>query len=159
MDNVTISEMMTFTKEISSRDVKIMEKDHIIEEKDHEIESLKKKLEEADYTINAQGQALEKAQMMLQKAEAINMFLKTYLVLKRERVKLFFSSIRDISITSLCYTFLVKSLPEDAPKEVLADINEMATLNGQNGTTNNFFAENSHCFVANGDMTDNEIAV
>lgn len=159
MDNVTMSEMMTFTKEISSRDVIIKELEHTIEDKDREIEDLKKELADANNKIYAQSQVLEKTQMALQKSEAFNVFFRTYFVLKREKVRLFFASIRDISITSLCYTFLSKTLSEDTPKEVLEDINEIATLNGQNGATNNYFAKDSHCIVANGDMTDNEFTL
>lgn len=149
MDNITMNEMMAFTKEISSRDVTIAQLKNIVEKRDQQ-------LAEAYEKIKSLEMAMERLKMMLEKAEAIRMMYHTYIVLQKEKVKRFFTTVHDIAVSSVCYTLLMKSVPDDAPKEMLEDINELSKVEHEKEMVQNVFMADSHCVVANGDVKENK---
>lgn len=179
MDKITMNDVMAFSNEISSRDVTIAEQKHVIEEirntnteltdenaelkhinaglTDENVE-LRRLYAECKEKLKAKDKTIEQLGMMLEEAETQKMYCQTFIVLHKGKVKRFFATVQDLSTSSICYTMLVKSIPDDAPMEMLSDINEVSEVEHEkeNVKVKNVFMSDSHCIVANGEVKEND---
>lgn len=173
MDNVSLNEMMAITKEISSRDVVIAEQKNTIAAKDRQIaedgrviEDLRrqltekdKQLEEKDEKLGKLEGSLEQMKKLLQQSETVKFFYRTYIVLQKEKLKVFFSNMYHVAYNSVCFSMLVNSVPDDAPQYMLANIKELSKSPNALPQINNHFEKDSHCLVANSDIHDSKIGI
>lgn len=165
MDKMTMNDVMAFSAEISSRDVTIAEQKHVIEELEHtnagltdENAELRQQNEEYKEMLKAKDKTIEQLGMMLDKAETQKMCCQAFIVLQKGKVKRFFATVHDLSTSSICYTMLVKSIPDDAPMEMLSGINEVSEVECEKEKVQvkNVFMSDSHCIVANGEVKEND---
>ncbi len=146
MDNVTITDFMKISSEISTRDV-------TIGQLNKENKDLRKELDSVKAENMALQTRIEELMVENERAHTENMVFRTLYTLSKEKVRIFFKSLNNFHIISICYTFMVKTLSDIAFHDVIKEIDEITGIKDSPMILNRF-EKDSKCVVGNRDIVD-----
>lgn len=147
MDNVSLTDIMAISSEMSKKDV-------LIEQLRTENKDLRNELSAANSEIMRLNKQVEELLVEKERASTENAVFRTLFVLSREKVKMFFQSLNNFHMISICYTFLLKTLSDLTVQDVIKEINEITGIKDMPSIIQNKFEKDSKCVISNRDISD-----
>ena len=159
--NISLEDFNALSAERSSRDVRIaqLEMEKTAERMQHqrELESFKA---ERDALWKENQELRKKIEWMQADYENLrfeNHWMKQYILISMDRVRYFFSHIRNIEVLSAIRSFVLEVLPDDTPDEAYTYVSKAMNLPKDDGLPTNI-TNNHYINFSGNDATYNENA-